>query len=361
MRTFCIIIFVSVFGLLPAQEPESLQWYKVGDMKLGGKVEMQGSNPFQRFPDSLKKQVREEVWDLSKNPAGVYTEFETNAAEIVVRYAVEGRLEFPHMPATGVSGVDLYSYDDHSWKWVKGNYNFQDTISYRYKLNDSITEFQHKLRLYLPLYNTVTFMEIGLSKSADFIKIKNKKKAPIVVYGTSITQGACAGRPGTSWTSILSRNLDIPLLNYGFSGNGRLEEEVIAYISQIDAEVFVLDCLANFTSGQGLNSLEARERLIKSVTKLRKSNPETPIILTDHAGYPNGDIYKPDKDLYLKLNWANQEAYKILKENGVKDIFLLKNKKLGLNQDDFIDGVHPNDAGMRKYAKAYLELLAKII
>lgn len=346
---------------LCAQENEQITWYNVEEMVMGGKLEMKGSNPFQRFPDSMQKLVRNRVWDLSENPAGVHVNFETNAAEVFVEYQVKGPLEFPHMPAIGVSGVDPYSFKEGSWKWVKGKFSFQDTITFHFHLKTSKNEVQQKFRLYLPLYNIPFNMRIGVNKGADFKEILMGKKAPVVVYGTSITQGACAGRPGLAWTSILSRGTYSPVLNYGFSGNGRLEEEIIKFLSQIEARVFILDCLANFTSGQGLDAKQARIRLVKSVEMLRKSQPETPIIITDHAGYPHGEIFEPEKILYLKLNNANQEAFKILNEKGIKNLFLLKNQQLGLNENDFIDGVHPNDAGMQKYARAYHNLLAEIM
>lgn len=131
-------------------------------------------------------------------------------------------------------------------------------------------------------------MKIGLEGSDDF-KVKPQTEIkPITVYGTSITLGACASRPGNSWRSKLSRNTGFPILNFGFSGNGSLEPEIVNYLAQLPVQAYILDCLANFTSGQGLDHSTAYNRLMVSVKALRKSNPDTPIILTDHAGYPVG-------------------------------------------------------------------------
>ncbi len=361
MKRYLGLVLILINGILSAQDTSKFDWYKVDEMRLSGKIDAHTSNPFQRFPDSMKDLVRKRVWDLSENPAGVYVDFETNSDEVIVKYEVNGPIEFPHMPATGVSGIDLYAMDGGSWKWVKGNYNFSDTISYKFRLNGKSTKTQNKLRLYLPLYNTVTYMEVGVKGNSNFKNLPKVNKKPIVVYGTSITQGACAGRPGTAWTSILSREIGIPLLNYGFSGNGRLEEEIINYLAQIEAEVFVFDCLANFTSGQGLGAQQAKVRLIEGVKTIRKSHPATPIIFTDHAGYPHGEVYYPEKEKYLELNLSNREAFEKLKGEGFDNIYLLGFKELGLDQDNFIDGVHPNDAGMMKYADAYTRLLRKLV
>jgi GDSL-like Lipase/Acylhydrolase family len=95
------------------------------------------------------------------------------------------------------------------------------------------------------LYNSVQWMEIGIQEGTLFNPLPTRKEKPIVVYGTSIAQGGCASRPGMAWPAILGRKLDRPLINLGFSGNGRLEKEVIDLMIEIDAKLFVLDCLPN--------------------------------------------------------------------------------------------------------------------
>src|SRR5690606_5312217 len=109
-----------------------------------------------------------------------------------------------------------------------------------------------------------------------------RKEKPVIVYGTSIAQGGCASRPGMAWTAILERKLGIPMINLGFSGNGQLEKELIDLIAEIDASVFVLDCLPNLG---GFKPEEVNKRILASVNTLREKHPKTPIILTDHAGF----------------------------------------------------------------------------
>ena len=88
-----------------------------------------------RLPDRAHGVVSENVWNLSRNSAGLALHFYSNASQIRVRYTVTGGYSMPHMPATGVSGVDLYRIDsDGAWQFCFGNYAFQDTISYTYQL-----------------------------------------------------------------------------------------------------------------------------------------------------------------------------------------------------------------------------------
>ena len=141
-------------------------------------------NSYARLPDRARAEVREPVWKLSRNAAGLAIYFYTNAPEIRVRYTVSGGLNMPHMPSTGVSGVDLYSVDKQGhWMDNGVKYLFGDTIVYTY--TDLSSKMEREYRLYLPLYNSVTWMEIGVPEGSIFKVEPVRREKPIVVYGTS--------------------------------------------------------------------------------------------------------------------------------------------------------------------------------
>ncbi|MEJ7588676.1 MAG: SGNH/GDSL hydrolase N-terminal domain-containing protein [Ferruginibacter sp.] len=133
---------------------------------------------YDRLPAAAEHIVRKEVWNLSKNSAGLQLRFQTNASEIVVKYIVSGTLQFPHMPATGVSGIDLYAKTiDGERAWSAGRYSFGDTIIYRFN-NLTVTDRHVNNReyiLYLPLYNSVKWMEITVPKLSLFKTIPARK------------------------------------------------------------------------------------------------------------------------------------------------------------------------------------------
>lgn len=231
---------------------------------------------YDRLPAKAELSVRKEVWNLSKNSAGLQMRFQTNATEIIIKYQVTGSIQMPHMPATGVSGVDLYSKTiDGTWLWAAGRYSFGDTVTYHFK-NLSPND-QHvgnrEYTLYLPLYNSVKWMEISVPKDAVFKPLPVRSDKPIVVYGTSIAQGGCASRPGLAWTNILGRKLDRPVINLAFSGNGRLEKELIDLLTEVDAKLYVLDCLPNLTSSDYYATGETAEedRFIGNGTTKQKT------------------------------------------------------------------------------------------
>lgn len=357
-----IVLFVMLSIGALGQGQKQRVWYNAAAMPIHGKLQEIGTTPFERFPKKLKKKLREPVWELSRNSAGLYIDFQTTGTDIVVRYGVENEIAFPHMPATGVSGIDLYARDEKpGWKWLRGVYAFSDTISYRFSgIKSTMDKNLRTYRLYLPLYNTVEWLQIGVFENSVLKPGIKLEEEPIVIYGTSIVQGACASRPGLAWPNILGKRLQREVINLGFSGNGRLEPEIIDFMTQIEASIYVLDCMANFTSGQGLNPKAAEKRIVKAVNDIRATRPNTPILLVEHAGYSDGAMQPSRRAIYVELNQAMQRAYAKLNARKVKSLYLLKKEEIGLKPNGFVDGTHPNDHGMLHYADAYAKKIMEV-
>ncbi len=318
------------------------------------------SNAYQRLPDRAKKLVRLPVWNLSQHAAGLVLRFNTKSRDITIRYAVSAALAMPHMPATGVSGVDLYSRDDEgNWNWCRGIREFSDTISYQYQGLRSKPDKASEYYLYLPLYNQVEWLEIGVSKTAG-LEFLTKREKPVVVYGTSIAQGACASRPGMAWTNILTRKLDSPIINLAFSGNGRLEDELIDLICEIDARLFVLDCLPNLTNRELYHHQELNSRIKNAVIRLRAKHPDVPILMVEHVGYTDGTMQPSRQQAFERVNQIQQVSFEELLQMGYSGLYYLSYQELALQVDDMVDGTHPNDLGMMHYADAYYRKIREI-
>lgn len=360
LRGIAFAVFLSSF-IINAQEAKAYRWLDAKKMNVYGRLVDKEREDFNRLPASMETEVREPVWRLSQHAAGLYLKFETDAQQILVNYKVKGAKSMNHMPATGVSGVDLYAVDDGKFKWVRGHYNFQDTISFTYSDLDK-TRKQREFCLYLPLYTKIEWLKIGVPHANTIKELREtrREKNPVVVYGTSIAQGACASRPGMAWTSIVSRKLNKTVVNLGFSGNGLLEKPLLEYMRNFDASVFVLDCMPNFTKDD-LGPVQAEERLVEAVGILRQKHSKTPILFVEHGGYSDGDIQYNRKRMFTRLNVAVKKAYQRLKEEGDQNLYLLTKEDIGLGIDSFVDGTHPNDYGMIQYAEAYNYILSEII
>jgi lysophospholipase L1-like esterase len=318
------------------------------------------ASTYDRLPASAEGRVRKEVWNLSRHAAGLYLSFRTNAAELVVNYTVQGPVQMPHMPATGVSGVDLYVKNgSDSWDWAAGRYRFGDTIRYSFGTLDTTVEREYVL--YLPLYNHVNWLKLKYPDGAVFTTLPAALEKPVVVYGTSIAQGACATRPGLGWTSILSRMINRPVVNLAFSGNGRLEPEVYGYVGEIDASVFILDCLPNMAGEAYIKEGILRRRLDSAYAFLRARHPRTPVLFTEHAGYGDEGTNTWKMKTYQTANAVLRSFYQDLQKKGAKQIGYLSRRDIGLGIESTVDGIHPNDIGMMEYAEAYARKLGVML
>lgn len=305
---------------------------------------------FDRFPKVAEKTVPPSVWGLSRDTAGMMVRFRTDSPVIRVKYRLMSpSLSMVHMPATGKSGIDLYARDDKgTWRWVMVSMPGAQDVSVDFA--GVRTDDAHQNReyaIYFPLYNGVDSMEIGVPKTAKFEALGAREK-PLVFYGTSITHGACASRPGMVHTAILGRKLDKSVLNLGFSGSGRMDPGVVDLMTRVDAAAYIIDCLPN------MGTADVKARTAPMVESLRKARPDTPIILVEDRVFTNAWA-SPGK---LKFHQENHAALKgefeKLQAKGVKGLYYIPGDKLlGDDSEGATDASHPNDLGFLRQAEAF--------
>lgn len=365
LKYIACLLLVSQFAFaqnIKWWNPESSEFNVLEGQAFRGEVK----SFYDRLPASSEGAVRDAVWGLSRHSTGLMIRFRTNSPAIQVRYGVTSeRHGMPHMAATGVSGVDLYAVSvDGEERWCAGRYSFKDTIQYNFSdliTTDNYLKKGREYRLYLPLYNGVKWLEIGVEEGSTLEPLRVRDDKPIVVYGTSIAQGACASRPGMAWTAILGRKMDRPLINLAFSGNGRLEDEVMKSVARIDARVFILDCLPNLVNATEYPDEEVSKRLKSAVKLLRGKYPQTPIVLAEHAGYTEEAMNAVRKSSYERLNKVAQSTFQQLKSEGIQQIYLVPKAEFRQSIETTVDGTHQSDLGMMLYAEGYEKALRTIL
>jgi len=333
-----------------------LQWYNVEEWGIEGKGWNNTKRYFDRLPAKAEGMVREPVWNLSRHSAGMTVRFITDAQNIHVRYdLLLKNLAMNHMPATGVSGIDLYAEDGQGVeRWV--SVVRPNEIKIEQSIAKNLAPGKRQYTMYLPLYNGVNSLEIGVEVESIFETVAPRKEKPMLFYGTSILHGACASRPGLAFPSILSRRFKRPILNLGFSGNGRMESEVGALLAEQDPCVFVIDCLPN------MNENTVTERTIPLVKQLKSSHPKTPILLVEDRSFTNTPFFPQRKEHHKKSRLALNHAYRNLLSSGIDELYYLSGDHLlGLDGEAATDGSHPNDLGMMRYANAYEPVLRQIL
>ena len=334
-----------------------LDWYDIKQWGVEGRIlpDQPREQWYDRLPASAKGKVTNAVWSLSRDSAGMMVRFVTNSPSIHIRYSLKkDRLAMPHMPATGVSGVDLYARDSEGrWRWVQVAKPNKQQMSA--KLISGLAPGKREYAAYLPLYNGVEDLSIGVEKDAEFTGMRPRSK-PIVFYGTSITHGACASRPGMVHTAILGRWLDRPVVNLGFSGNGRMDLAVGDYLIQLDAAVYIIDCLPN------MNAQAVRQKCVPLIEQIREAKPDTPIILVEDRRFTNDWITPAKHKFHSENHAALRESYDELIAKGFKNLYYIKGDHLyGTDSEGATDASHASDLGFMRQAEAFAPVLREAL
>ena len=333
-----------------------LRWCDAASFEVEGKGWAQTAGPWDRLPESAKPKVSAAVWQLSKQSAGICVRFVTDAAAVSVRWSLSSEsLAMPHMPATGVSGLDLYARSaSGAWRFI-GNArpNKQDGNLATLAFPEG-ARARRECLLYLPAYNGAKSVEIGAPPEARLEKPAARPEGlrkAVVVYGTSIVQGGCASRPGMIWTAILGRMLDRPVINLGFSGSATMAPPVGEALAELDPAAYVIDCTWNMSDGPEVY----RDRVTQLVRAIRKTRPLTPVIFVGQSQM-RPEAHPTD------LTRRQEAPVLSLQQEGVPGLVLVPGTDLiGADGEATVDGVHLNDLGMDRQARCLFPIVRKAV
>lgn len=315
---------------------------------------------YRRLPKEPRFKIPEAVDTLADCTSGGQIRFTTDARKLAVKVRLSGTAGMVHMPATGQCGFDCYMESAGKMKFY-GITMYNHRISdYEYTFFDGNENCERNIILNFPLYQGVQEVWVGVDEAAAVFKpypFKNKKRA--VFYGTSITQGGCASRPGMSYTNILSRLLDTECINLGFSGNGKGEPELAKIIGDIDnIGCIVLDYEANTIKEGSL-----KKTLGTFIEILREVHKEVPILVLSKIKYANEHFSSEGKNLRLELAQFQKDLVDKLRNQGDANIYFYDGSQL--LGDDFdectVDGVHPTDLGFSRMAYRLVDVIHNIM
>jgi lysophospholipase L1-like esterase len=333
-----------------------LVWHDPEGWGIEGKGWRDTEQFYDRFPARAAGKVPDSVLNLSHHSAGLCVRFRSNSPSVHLRMELRfSNLSMPHMPATGVSGFDLYARKGRGkWQWAHQVMPTAQRLETQVigGMDADLKEFIG----YLPLYNGVNRLQLGVDSGARFEPTAPRTEKPIVFYGTSICQGACASRPGMAYTAILGRRLGQPVINLGFSGSGRMDAGVADLLAELDPSIYVIDCLPN------MDAALLRERTEPLVKTLRKARRGTPILLVEDRTFAQAPLVSGLARAHRERRAELAAAYGRLRSAGVPDLHYLRGDRLiGEDSEGTTDGSHPNDLGMMRYADALRPKLTALL
>ena len=343
-------IIASVSALLLGVSAFAHNWYDAATLPLYGKARQDTKELYERLPAEFEGRSRDAVWYLGRNSAGLYVRFSSNASAIWLRWSAKFGNHMNHQTLTGTRGLDLYVLTDKGeWRFMASGRPTLDSKDCEQKVIGAMEPKWREYMLYLPLYDGLTKLEIGVDREAvvEAPKVDLPRcDKPIVMYGTSILQGGCANRPGMAHTSILSRRFNREVINLGFSGNALLDLEIAELMASVeDPAIYVFDYVPN------AYDYLIREKGEQFFRIVRDAHPDVPILFLEDPYFGHYEYDAGIKAEVDKKNAAQWELFCKLKKQGEKNIWYLKSDDMvGHDNEAFVDGIHFTDLGMMRYA-----------
>ncbi|GHT64653.1 hydrolase [Bacteroidia bacterium] len=351
------IVIFAFFILFCLNISAQIVYHDAGNFPILGKVSEATETRYERLPAYLKKISRSPVWNLGKNTAGLALRFRTNSTMVAARWTALSNNAMNHQTATGTKGLDLYALVENEWVFVNsGRPTGQETTA---TIIGNMTSEEREYMLYLPLYDGVSKLEIGVDSLAFIgqpqVDLPRRTK-PVVCYGTSILQGGCATRPGMAHTNILERRFNREFINLGFSGNALLDLEIAELMATVDASLFILDFLPN------ANVEQMNERAIRFFRIIREKHPDTPVLFVEDPVFTHSRFDNRIAEEVKNKNATINRIVNQLKAEGEKNIELLSSRDmLGRDGEATVDGVHFTDLGFMRYADLLTPYIEAVI
>ncbi len=307
-----------------------------------------------RFPERMKERLPRWLFEAGRQTAGGRLRFRTDTGSLSVKARFPGFSIHPNMTQYASHGISTY-VDGRCWSArIPGAEGGEAELS----LFDGVPRQMRDVCVYLPLYGPVEVLAIGVDEGAGFeLPAPFAVEKPVVFYGTSITQGGCASRPGLSYQAMLARDLNLDYANFGFAGKGRCDLEVAEALAEVEACCWVLDV------GQNTSPEQLRERFKPFLNILREAQPQTPLLATTPIFY-NQELWSEEfQQTVGEKRDIIRAAVQAQKQEGDRGVYVLEAADyLGADfTDGAVDGGHPNDLGFARMAEGMRPRLAEIL
>lgn len=320
---------------------EGFPWYEK-DLKL------------YRMPEKLLERFNDNMQEIAKSTAGGLIRFKTNTEKMALYAKYTFKREHECMSQSVDAGFDLYLVKD-------GEYEF--AANFRPNLGDDFLDMEKLIAntgeareyiLYFPLFSWVEELKIGIEKNSVIENIETTERKKLLFYGSSVTHGGAACRPGLTYPAILSRKLNCEMINLGYAGNCRGEEFLAKEIAKLEFNAFVMEYDHNEAKAFELN--KKHERFFKII---RSSHKDIPIILMSRPDFSHSVNQKTEEFKKVVFN-----TYSNAVESGDKNVYFVDGRKIFPNKtrSDFTsDKVHPNDMGFYLMADNLHAILKNIL
>lgn len=346
--------------IAPTPDPYSdMTWHQGTDFKLLGRCYNDSLPLYTRIPAFLKKDTREELYELGQHSTGMAIRFRTNSPKIALKWESLTKNDMTHMSSLASRGADLYFLNDKGeWRFLAPARPMGDPTTWM--IIENMQPEMREYMLHLPLYDGLKSLEIGIADGSiieqPVADSPRASKKPVVIYGSSISHGATASRPGMAANNILRRELNAETINLGFSANAHLDYEIARMMSDVDASVYVLDFVPNALVP------EINDKTENFVRILREKRPDVPLIFIEDPYFTHSQLDNKIKATIDAKNATIRAMYEKMVSEGLDNTYYITADQIvPADGDGSSDSIHFTDRAFRTYCDALLPILKKII
>lgn len=339
---------------------QDMKWTEASNFDVLGRVYPDSLPLYSRVPAFKHGLVRDALYSLGQHSTGLAVRFCTNSSRIGLDWCnIEGG-SMQHMAALASRGADLYYLDEKGhWRSLAPAIPYGDPATL-VSVIENMTPIMREYMLHLPLYDGVKYCKIGIAPDAVIEKPQTdmpcREYKPVVIYGSSIQHGATASRPGMAPSNILRRELNVDVINLGFSANAHLDYEIADMIADVDASVYVLDFMPNALPW------EVNEKIKVFVKRIRDRRPDTPLIFIEDPYFTMAQLDQKMFDYIDIKNKGLQRVYAEMLSEGLTNTYYLSADSIVPDDGDgSSDAIHFNDRGYRAYTDALLPVLRNLL
>ena len=322
-----------------------------------GLYDPQNEDVFKRMPTEVAETVNKEVADgLHRHTAGGRVRFSTNSPYVVIKCVMPKITRFHHMPMTGTTGFDLYidSPDGRESLYYR---TFVPPAGIEDGYESKLTFLEggtHYVTINFPLYNRLNELYVGVAEGSSLGEgAPYRDIPPVVYYGSSITQGGCASRPGNAYQAMIARALQVDFINLGFSGSGKAEDTMVEYMADLKMSAFVCDYDHNAPDVEYLRATHQ-----KMYDRIREKHPTIPYVMISRPDY------FPNEKESIARRQVVVDTYHYAIGKGDQNVYYIDGASIfrGPFEDCCtVDGCHPNDLGFSKMAEAIYPILCRAL
>jgi hypothetical protein len=351
MTLLLAAVFSSITSI--AQKKDSLKYINAETLTFVGKI-AETRKMYHRIDTVLYPDLPARVKGLLTNSAGLAITFKTNSSVIAAKWCVTKSKAATNLTPIANKGLDIYIKKDGQWQFAGvGRPTGECTED---EMVENMDNSEKECLVYLPLYDELTKLEIGVEQNAMLTPTPSPFEKRVLIYGSSIVQGASASRPGLAYPAMLSRATGVNFLNMGLSASAKMEKAAADLVAATPADAYILDCVPNSSPEQ------IKERTAYLVEQIRKLHPTAPIIVMQSVIREHGYFDNKVGERVKQQNIQIKKEFEALQKKGVKYLYFIPAENfLGKDHEGSTDGIHPNDIGFYRMVQVIQPVIVDVL